>query len=639
MTQLRKILVVKFGVGLILVCSTVMAQVNITEINKTEFQRSGRVAITGNGFGSNGEVIIAGVNAWTSTWKPNRIVAYVPEQAALGNTTVQVVAGGQSSNEVPMTVTARQSNGRVLWTFEADGQDLWYRPALAPGGTIYLHSNNETDGIIYALAPNGALLWVQHVEWYPAVPPMAGPDGTLYVGTHSQVYSISPGGQILWEFNDPTAQHIQVAPTIGPDGRVYGANDLGIGAFALDAASGNLQWSNTGDPYMYDFGNPFGTEVKFGPSQPGGEIDQFYVNMDRSGDGTGKLWAFGLDGQQRFATPMGGIISHEPVIGSDGTIYCPFGTDGAWALRAVDPESGEILWFHQPEVGNTMTELEIGPDDTIYYQASGRLEALNPSTRSLKWIDRNFLVLGWPSISPDGNTLIVEGVPTYGDPGFIKAYDPGNGHVLWTVDLPGEPYPGFRVLGTHHARFTPDSTTAYVSTFTVEDGSPFDDPHSYLYAIEISPSPQEIFADQLNVIRGIQISGSIADTYQSDDSYLRLNPGFTLNQSEPPIWIEFEGTLTSDNPASLSVVMEASANTPSISQTIEIFNYNSGQYEQVDARTASFNVDAVVTIDVSDNVADYVQTGSGAVTTRVGCARRVRPSCTHGPSASTRQFG
>lgn len=612
MTRLKKTLFDTFCLTLLSICSPVLAQPVITGLNSNELPRSGRVSIAGTGFGSAGDVVIAGLDAWTSTWTPTRIVAYVPEAAELGSTTVRVVVQGQPSNEIPLTVMARQSGGRVQWTFEADGQNLRYRPARAPNGTLYLHTNNETDGVVYALAPNGALLWVQHVDWYAHVPPMAGPDGTLYVGTLSRAYAISPEGQILWQFDDPTAQHIQVAPTVGPDGRVYGAYDVGIGAFALDAATGDFQWSNTGDPFMFDVGNPFGTEVKFGPSQAGGEIDQFYVHMD----GNDKLYAFTLDGDQRFATSMGSQISHEPVVGSDGTIYCRFGTDGAWALRAVDPDSGAILWFHQPEVGNTMSEMEIGPDDTVYYNASGRLEALNPSTQSLKWIDRHFMVMGWPSVSPNGSSLIIDGVPTYGEPGFIKAYNPANGNVLWTVDLPGEPYPGFRVLGTHHARITPDSTTAYVSTFTVADGSTFTDPHSFLYAIEISPGAEVFFADQWNLIRGIHVSGSIADTYQSDDSYLKFNPGITLTPLEPPVWIEFTGTLTTNNPDTLAFKIECKANTVGLVQTVEFFNFQSGDYEEVDSSQATI-IDTVFEIEATGNISRFVEPGSGTVKTRL----------------------
>jgi outer membrane protein assembly factor BamB len=458
------------------------AQPSITAVSDTVLPRSGRIAITGTGFGTGGEVVIAGLGAWTSTWTDTRVVAYVPESAPPGPASLHVVVGPDQSNEIGLTVTPRQPDGRVRWTFEADGDNLWYRPARAPDGTLYLHTNNDTDGIVYALSPDGGLLWVRQVQWYPIVPPMTGPDGSVYVATLSTVTAFDAQGEQLWTFHDPDAQHIQGAPAIGPDGLLYAASDLGLGAFALDPADGSLQWSNPGEPFMYDVGNPFGTEMKFGPSEPGGEIDQVYVHMD----GNDRLYAFTLDGNQRFGASVGGGTSHEPVIGSDGTIYSPMGGPGFWTLRAISPDDGSILWTRPPEVPNTMTQLAIGPDDTIYYYAAGRIEAVDPHTQSLAWIDRNFMVMGWPSISPDGSTLVIHGVPNNGQPGFVKGYDAANGEVRWTVDLPGEPYPGFRVLGTHHARITPDSGTAYLSTYTVADGSTPVDPVSYLYAIDIN---------------------------------------------------------------------------------------------------------------------------------------------------------
>ena len=64
--------------------SAAAAQPVITDVNKTEAPRSGRVAIEGLGFESGGQVVIAGLSAWVTTWTDTRIVAYVPEAAALG---------------------------------------------------------------------------------------------------------------------------------------------------------------------------------------------------------------------------------------------------------------------------------------------------------------------------------------------------------------------------------------------------------------------------------------------------------------------------------------------------------------------------------------------------------------------------
>ncbi len=67
----------------------------------------------------------------------------------------------------------------------------------------------------------------------------------------------------------------------------------------------------------------------------------------------------------------------------------------------------------------------------------------------------------------------------------------------------------------------------------------------------------DIAVEQFNVFRGIQIAGTLADINQSDDAYLKVNPGITLNSNEPPVWIEFQGTLPTDNPTSLSTTLEA----------------------------------------------------------------------------------
>ena len=77
------------------------------------------------------------------------------------------------------------------------------------------------------------------------------------------------------------------------------------------------------------------------------------------------------------------------------------------------------------------------------------------------------------------------------------------------------------------------------------------------------------------------------------------------------------GSLPSDSPSTLSVTLEASSNTGGLIQTIEMFNWTTGQYEEVDSRPGSLS-DAVVTIDVSSDISDYVQTGTGAVMARTG---------------------
>jgi outer membrane protein assembly factor BamB len=468
------------GALLLTFAAGVAAQPVITSINSSELPRSGRIAIEGSGFGSGGQVSVAGLAAWTTTWTDTRVVAYVPEAAPLGAASVHVVALGQQSNEVDLTVTARQSSGRVKWTFEADWENLWWRPALAPDGTIYLHGSH---GFIYALSPDGALLWTQKVVTWPYVPPTAGPDGALYVGSIGYIYRISPGGAIDWQYNPEDGVNIEVSPTVGPDGLLYGAFEVS-GAFAIEPLTGDLVWSNPGQPMITDKAGQ-AVEARFGPAGPDQPVDQLYISVD----GGGNFHTFSLDGDQLFTAGLWNVHgTAEAAIGSDGTIYGPRGL--GLTVVAIDPSDGSTLWQYYPSDWAVGTNnVEIGPDDMLYFVgSSAKLEAFDPHTQSRKW--QEFTIsdsLGRPSVTPDGATLIVTGADHdfFGNPGFVKAFDTRNGHERWRINLPFQLDPGFRVHGIHHARITPDSRTAYISTYTLAEYPLGADPHTFLYAIDI----------------------------------------------------------------------------------------------------------------------------------------------------------
>ncbi len=472
----------------ILMCAAgpALAQPVLSSINSDELTRSGRLVLLGSGFGAAAPtslVEVDGIAAWFTTWTDDRIVAWVPESAALGLADVQVITAAGGSNTLPLTVRMRTSDGRVRWTFEADTENLWFRPALAPNGTIYLHSS---QGFVYALAPTGALLWTAQVIWFPYAPPTAGADGTLYVGSIDRIYAISPDGTIAWEVQDDGAQAIQINPTPGPDGNLYGAHDpgsTGFGAVSL-TPEGGVRWTNGGNPFMSENGGS-GANMVFGPSSAGGPVDQLYIGMDLTGDN--RLYAFSLDGVQRWVIPVGpNSEGAEPVIGSDGTVYSTdfIAAGFGWVIRGFDPADGSDRFFYDGDFISGVSHLDIGPDDTLYYVSdSGHLEAFDPHGETLRWEKFDGDALGRPALSPDGLTLIAHGTPTTGQAGFIKAYSSADGSDLWTVRLPGEAFPAARVVGKDWARYTPDGVTAYMSTSTVAADE--NDPNSFLYTLTV----------------------------------------------------------------------------------------------------------------------------------------------------------
>ena len=105
---------------------------------------------------------------------------------------------------------------------------------------------------------------------------------------------------------------------------------------------------------------------------------------------------------------------------------------------------------------------------------------------------------------------------------------------------------------------------------------------------------------------------------ESDDSRLRFNPGFTINETEAPVWLIFDAALASDSPSSLEIAVESQAGTPGLTGTLEAFNWNTSAYEIVDASATSFNTDAVVSVDLSSGISDFVQAGTGAIRSRIG---------------------
>ena len=107
--------------------------------------------------GTQGQVLIDGQPSPIADWADTLIVAYVPETARLAAVTVQVLTRGGNSNTVSLTVTTRQSNGRVKWRFQHSGMYTVVRPAVGPDGTVYVV---DVGSHLYALSPDGALKWI-----------------------------------------------------------------------------------------------------------------------------------------------------------------------------------------------------------------------------------------------------------------------------------------------------------------------------------------------------------------------------------------------------------------------------------------------------------------------------------------------
>src|SRR5215207_684334 len=294
----------------------VAAAPQITSLSATTLARSGRLQIFGTGFGTDGQILIDGQPSPIADWADTLIVAYVPETAQLGTVTVQVVTAGWNSNTVNLTVTTRQSDGRVKWRFQHSGMYTEVRPAVGPDGTVYVV---DVGNHLYALSPDGALKWIARAGSKGLA---VGSDGTIYTGSESSIKAFNPNGTLKWTFVQNPLAFILLGPNVGPDGNIYAVATEGIGIFSLTPA-GVLRWTQP-EGYarlIVDY-----QEVVFGPN---GANQQMYFLANNH------LKGLRLDGNLVFTMPASG---NQPAIGPDGTIYTTY-----TALGAYTP-AGNVKW-------------------------------------------------------------------------------------------------------------------------------------------------------------------------------------------------------------------------------------------------------------------------------------------------------
>ena len=126
----------------------------------------------------------------------------------------------------------------------------------------------------------------------------------------------------------------------------------------------------------------------------------------------------------------------------------------------------------------------------------------------------------------------------------------------------------------------------------------------------------EVNALVFEIIRGSVASGDIDDVAESDDQYLIMNPTFDMFRYQ--LSFIFETTLPTETPRMLELNYESKTFNivGTVQQTIELFNYATGSYEQVDSRLTSGS-DTVVTVTPDGDPTRFVEPGSGATRVRI----------------------
>jgi quinohemoprotein ethanol dehydrogenase len=173
-------------------------------------------------------------------------------------------------------------------------------------------------------------------------------------------------------------------------------------------------------------------------------LDQ--INRDNA-DQLGLAWSFDMYTRRGVeATPL--VV--------DGTMY----VTGSWSMvYALDAVSGELKWFHDPQVDRAFLAkgccdavnrgVAYQDGKVVFATYDGRLVALQANDGSVIWDtqttdrEQSYTITGAPRIGKN-LVFIGNGGAELGVRGYVSAYDLASGELAWRFyTVPGNPADGF----------------------------------------------------------------------------------------------------------------------------------------------------------------------------------------------------
>ena len=124
--------------------------------------------------------------------------------------------------------------------------------------------------------------------------------------------------------------------------------------------------------------------------------------------------------------------------------------------------------------------------------------------------------------------------------------------------------------------------------------------------------------DAESPIRGVSVSSGAFRILESDDVRLQYRPGIVFTPSLEPIQLVVRSRAHETGPGSMTVRIESSSSSGNTNQTVALWNFLTGVYEQVDSRLIT-TTDAVTQISIPTNAARFVEPlGTREVRLRLG---------------------
>ncbi|MCH7904229.1 MAG: SBBP repeat-containing protein [Armatimonadetes bacterium] len=536
--------------------------------------------------------------------------------AANGSDTASVIAVDSAGN-VYVTGSSVGSGTHLDYAtlkYDSDGNQLWERRYDGSYGG----ASNRPD-FANALAVDSA--------------------GNVYVtgdsyGSHSTLRDYATlkydsDGNLLWtrRYNGPGSSTDQArAIAVDSEGNVY--------------VTGNSVGSGTGHDYAtlkYDTDGILLWESRYNGGGSGSDA-AFALALDSAGNvyvtgGTGSYpgrdyatLKYDTDGNLLWARRYAGsggawdIASHIAV-DSAGNVYVTgestgSGTDLDYATLKYDPD-GNLLWasrYNRADYADRASALAVDNAGNVYVigltwapdKGWDYATVKYDSNGNQLWDRRSdgpgFVTYQGADIEIDTESCVyVNGyspVPGIDDDYVTLKYDP-SGNVLWEMRYNGPGNGSDRA----HALALDSAGNVYVTGESTGSGTGTD------YATIKYSQTQTILPDSFSVFRGMLTGGGLSDLLASDDSWMTVLPGITLNQAERQVQLIVVGTAPTETPSELRIRVEAHAEINNIGQWIELWNYDTSSWEEVDFMIAT-TTDSIVEVSITVDPGRFVQAGT-----------------------------
>jgi WD40 repeat protein len=230
--------------------------------------------------------------------------------------------------------------------------------------------------------------------------------------------------------------------------------------------------------------------------------------------------------------------------------------------------------------------------------------------------------------------------------GTMRAWNPDNSGLLWSrMGTPGindfsmNSTGDMIVTGQYEdIRFYREADGAQVAFF--DRGFPWavnavafsPDERLFSYGLDTgtfasAQSPFYAPVTAATLVRGSTVSGSVNSLSETDSGYWKLKPGPVFSQSEAPVVLILSGQANSASASRLSFKITSAASDPSIRQDIELYNFNSNLWEQVDSRLITTS-DARMEVTITTAPSRFINGATREVRSRLSY-RQVGPVATY----------